>query len=768
MFTPTPKGRPLIVLIAFAAMCLAAVALHGAVRWYDHPFAGVLVGPGYEISSIGLPTWDGFEKGLRFPDRVVSVDGVELGTSGSPASIRRWDEAVERGAREGRSIVHARVDTHEGTREVDLQIGRLDTSVWWLYGGGTILIGLLYVLAGLAAMIASPRGRLARTSAKTSIVCALYLFTFFDVQTTRTLVPLFYLAFAWIPFALVALALRLPEDARILKRFPRLVPLLDVAGILLAVARIGGDLVGRPLKNAGQICSVLLMTGMLFFAVTLVVRFVRSRGEHRDVMRALAYAMVPPHALLFVGIALALMNPRGSTVAFFAIPAFALVPVSIGVAFIRHDIWGSRALLSRMVTRSIVAGVACLLAIGAGAAFAASLGAPFGVALIAAAASGIFAAIAVSTASGVVDRTFFPARASYKPTIEQLSEELTSLTATEEVASAVERTVRRWLACERVEFLENDHEPHREVAESGTMPVAKAQDDLELPVAFGGRTLGVLRVGRKKGGALFTSDDVDLLRTIANQAALAFAHAHSYAELEQRRQQQAAAWQQERLALIETVAAEIAHEVRYPINFFRSVFQRGPQDGKLDAEEIEIGCEEVERLERLVSGLRRLTSSRFERRPVTLTELAARTEMLLRDVLAGRRLEVDMPDGIVILCNPDQVTQILVNLVSNALDATSARDRLGLCCYLTDGGAELVIWDTGPGFEADPSQLFAPWFTTKPRGTGLGLAITHRFVRAHGWTIDAVRDLGVTRFTIYIRRDDITEAPTRRPAAEVA
>ena len=76
------------------------------------------------------------------------------------------------------------------------------------------------------------------------------------------------------------------------------------------------------------------------------------------------------------------------------------------------------------------------------------------------------------------------------------------------------------------------------------------------------------------------------------------------------------------------------------------------------------------------------------------------------------------------------------------------------------------MWDDGPGYEGDVSHLFAPWFTTKPRGTGLGLAITQRIVRAHGWTIDAERVGGITRFVISIPSADVvTGAATSAPAA---
>ena len=429
------------------------------------------------------------------------------------------------------------------------------------------------------------------------------------------------------------------------------------------------------------------------------------------------------------------------------------------MAFARHDLWGSRAILSRVLTRTVTGGIAGVFAVGLGAAFAASMGIPFRGALVGASLGAIIAAPLVYVVTIWVERRFFPAVTEYKPTIAQLSEELTSITDPNEVALAVERTVRRWLPCEQVSFVVADPEAGHPAPDAHP----GGEDDLSIPAAFGADTLGWLSVGKKRGGALFTSDDIDLLGTIANQAALALAHAHSYAELERRRQQQAAAWQTERLALVETVAAEIAHEVRYPINFFRSVFRRDATNTTLDAEEVDIGCEEVDRLERLVSGLRRMVGHRIDRRIVSVADLAARAEMLLRDTLVGRSLEIIVPREAGLRCDTDQVTQVLVNLVSNAIDASGARGRVGVTWNCDDDSAELVVWDDGPGFETDPSKLFSAWFTTKPRGTGLGLAITQRIVRAHGWGIDAVRVEGRTRFVVTIPISDVIGAEPRVP-----
>ena len=118
-------------------------------------------------------------------------------------------------------------------------------------------------------------------------------------------------------------------------------------------------------------------------------------------------------------------------------------------------------------------------------------------------------------------------------------------------------------------------------------------------------------------------------------------------------------------------------------------------------------------------------------------------------------------------CDPDQATQVVVNLVANAIDATGTRGRIGVGWQTTKDGAELVVWDDGPGFEGDAAQLFAPWFTTKPRGTGLGLAITQRIVRAHGWSIDALRAEGRTRFVVLIPYSDLSILGRRAPGPAI-
>ncbi|WP_437727773.1 ATP-binding protein [Sorangium sp. So ce861] len=739
------------------------------MSWYERPFPGVLVDPDGVVSSLGLPSWEGFQKGLRFPDRVVEVNGWRLESTEGRYRASTWDAAIEQAAREGQRSVHARVETAEGVRDVELSLVPFDPLAWWFYAGGLMVVASLYVGAALIALSASPRGKLARAFATAALFTALFQFSIFDYHSSRDLVPFFHVAYALVPMSFFTLALRLPDDVALIARYPACARIAHGLGGLLAAGMLASHAMGWTTVGLRGVSATLVVASFLFFAITLILRFAAAEGDRRRTLRALLLAMAPPHVVIAVGFLLAMLGVAESALAWFAIPALALTPVSSVVAFIRYDLWGSRALLSRPLTRLIIAGMMVALTVIVCSACAGYAGLPLLGAIKVAAPAAIVSAALVVFALGAGDRKLFPARAEYKPTVEQLSEELTLVAGPDEVADAVERTVARWLSCERVTFRRievdaadapGEHEPRGAEASGerliGIDPPPASASELSLTLMFRGRLLGVLEVGKKRGGALFTSEDLDLLRTIGNQAALALAHAHSYAELERRRREQAAAWRDERAALIETLAAEITHEVRYPINFFRSVFKRDASNQSLDAEEVEIGCEEVERLERLVMGLRRVTHRKLERRRLTVEELVSRAEMLLRDQLGKRRIEARVSAAPRLSCDPDQATQVLVNLLSNGLDAAGDKGTVGVTWEPSEGGAELVVWDTGPGFGGDASRIFAPWYTTKPRGTGLGLAITHRIVRAHGWSINPERRDGRTLFVIAIPAADVT------------
>jgi signal transduction histidine kinase len=377
----------------------------------------------------------------------------------------------------------------------------------------------------------------------------------------------------------------------------------------------------------------------------------------------------------------------------------------------------------------------------AGAVAAIALGVPLTRALVGGAMSGTAAAVLLGL-FGVASRR--GARAAAPPPSDPLGDELGPAASVSEVAAALERAVRRSVACDEVRVL---------LGPMGAAATGAA--GVRLPLECRGQSFGVLELGAARTATALTPEVLGRLENVARQAAVVLSYAVACERIELERRQQAAAWRGEREVLVETVAAEIAHEVRYSINFFRSLFENRPGSVVLSAEQADIGREEVERLERLVSGLRRRAPHRIERRSVGVRELCARAEAVLRDILGGRTIALDGPADTMIRCDVDQTTQILVNLLANALEATVGGGDAGVRWRADAAGLELVVWDRGAGYVGDPAALFAPWYTTKEHGSGLGLAITHRLVRAHGWDVHATRADGITSFIVHISAADL-------------
>ena len=99
------------------------------------------------------------------------------------------------------------------------------------------------------------------------------------------------------------------------------------------------------------------------------------------------------------------------------------------------------------------------------------------------------------------------------------------------------------------------------------------------------------------------------------------------------------------------------------------------------------------------------------------------------------RSSVKAAHDLAINADPDQLEQLLINLVRNAVDATlETGGRVWIDWEAVDGGVQVTVEDEGPGLP-DTSNLFVPFFTTKPSGSGIGLALSRQIAEAHGGTL---------------------------------
>jgi two-component system, NtrC family, nitrogen regulation sensor histidine kinase NtrY len=133
-----------------------------------------------------------------------------------------------------------------------------------------------------------------------------------------------------------------------------------------------------------------------------------------------------------------------------------------------------------------------------------------------------------------------------------------------------------------------------------------------------------------------------------------------------------------------------------------------------------------------------------QERPIQILPLARRIAELENRL----PIEVRASSDVQIEADPDQLEQLLINIVRNAVDATvETGGRVWIDWSKHDGFLQLTVEDEGPGLP-DTSNLFVPFFTTKPQGSGLGLPIVRKIVDAHDGRIDLYSSSSGTRFRV--------------------
>jgi signal transduction histidine kinase len=222
--------------------------------------------------------------------------------------------------------------------------------------------------------------------------------------------------------------------------------------------------------------------------------------------------------------------------------------------------------------------------------------------------------------------------------------------------------------------------------------------------------------------------------------------------------------QSEKMAMVGTLTAGLAHEVLNPVNAILNcvpfLLKRLPRDevasgGVTSAELVDAVDEAARRIHRIVRDL--LDFAHADRAEVAEwrpSEGIASTLRLLRARTSGLTVTCDLQFDGSLQARAGSLNQVLMNLLDNALRAVGDRGSITVRTRAEAGGVSITVQDSGPGIDPDVlPRVFDPFFTTREvgEGSGLGLHLARRIVESHGGEISAASTPGEgATFTVWL------------------
>jgi signal transduction histidine kinase len=279
-----------------------------------------------------------------------------------------------------------------------------------------------------------------------------------------------------------------------------------------------------------------------------------------------------------------------------------------------------------------------------------------------------------------------------------------------------------------------------------------------LPLVNKTRLIGFVNLGHKPSLGFYSHDELNLLRSLADNAAIALENAVLH---EDWKQTQLLLRRADRLRSLEAIAGGFAHEVRNPLTsistFIQLVPSRRDDSYFMDSFSAQV-VDDLARIERLIAEI--LDYARYMKPKFSAESLNNIVTSCLQfievkadklEISIEKHLAEDLPP---MLVDRQQIKQVMMNLAMNAMDAMAKTGgRLTVTTRRVvrldkSGWVQIEVADTGCGIAPeDLPHVFDPFFTTKHEstehvGTGLGLSIVHQIIQEHGGTVEARSTVG--------------------------
>jgi signal transduction histidine kinase len=250
-------------------------------------------------------------------------------------------------------------------------------------------------------------------------------------------------------------------------------------------------------------------------------------------------------------------------------------------------------------------------------------------------------------------------------------------------------------------------------------------------------------------------------RVVAEKLETSYQKLHNETELLLEAEKQLAASQ--KFSALGQLSASLAHEIKNPLASIRGaaeIFLDEFPEGHPKREFAKIMLKETSRLNVTVNDVLGYSrgQQKIDGKREPLSDVIERVANLVGIHLKKKYIKFDMSgleNGRDFLVNGDKISQVLLNIILNSIEALSQNGRVVLQVSLQEEGVEIVMSDDGPGIpEQERQRIFESFVTGKEGGTGLGLAISKKIVESYGGSI-RYRDseIGGASFAVFLPKE---------------
>jgi class 3 adenylate cyclase len=565
--------------LLLTVLVITIICVISAVRWVNKPFAGFLLNERMVLSNVGQYQWTGTQAGLKYPDKILKANDQAI------SSMKDLDEVIQN-SNLGDSIIYT-VERAGQKIELSIQTMRFTLMDFSFIFGTYLFAGIFYLLMAVVVFILKPDTKVSWAFLLAFSFLSLYYITTFDMTSSHLgFIHVYMFASAFFPAAGVHLSFIFPEQKKFIKRYPfaLYIPYIPSALLITLILFVYPD----PLyaKLYGTFIPLFMVIGAISLLTSVLLSFFRkassiARQRAKVVLFGAALAFPIPAFVMFLsnlGVTLAGMKILNNFLVF----PIMIFPASIAYAIAKHNLFDVDVFIKRTVGYVIMTAVVGMAYFSIQTVVKTVVLSP----ILGGYAENVypilFALLVVflfnpvnRKVQGSVDKLFYRKKFDYKDTVLSVSNALTSVLNLDEVLRRIINTLRKEMFIDRagVILLEPQKEckalfisdaaegPKDDIVEQ-CLPfddplvslvtrekklitkydIAEAPRystvrepcgqrfsemgaSLTLPLTYQDEVTGVLALGNKKSGHFYSSEDVHLLETLANQGAVAIENA---------------------------------------------------------------------------------------------------------------------------------------------------------------------------------------------------------------------------------------------------